>query len=258
MSENDFSRDPFAILRTAGQAAALPPVDAVRRRGRRRQLRARAGYALTTVALVAGGSSLALATGGHHSPGPGEGLTMTAATDHSTDAPSPSRDVTPTAAPTVSASSTTTASPPSTPPGGDSSTASSTSSGAPSAHLEVVFTRTSPDGSNQLTWRATVTGTVPRLYVSKQADPTSYGYIPGGAQIKSTRVFVDGQIVDGSDGGQMQCKDGAPLVQLAEGPFVRGGAHGGPVVLSPGTHRVVFVANACTVSAQDEFTVTVK
>jgi hypothetical protein len=56
----------------------------------------------------------------------------------------------------------------------------------------------------------------------------------------------------------MHCKDGAPLVQLADGPFVRGGANGGPLVLSPGTHRVVFVANACTVSAQDEFTVTVK
>ena len=255
---DDFPQDPFEILRTAGQSAQVPSVAAVRQLGRRRQVRARAGYALTTVALITGGSSIAVAVGDNRTPSPSGRESTIVATAPSSHAPSPSLTPSPTRTPTVTSSPTTTASSPSSPSGTDPSSSSASSSGAPSAHLTVVFTRTSPDGSRQLTWSAAVTGTVPRLYVRQQGNATSYGYVAGGAQIRNTRVFVDGQEVDGSDGGDMQCRDGAPLVQLVEGPFVRGGANGGPLVLSAGTHRVVFVANACTVSAQDEFTVTVK
>jgi hypothetical protein len=122
--------------------------------------------------------------------------------------------------------------------------------------MRVVLTRTSPDGSRRLKWTATVTGLVPQLYRSKQANPSDNGYVAGAKQLLGMTLYVDGTEREGYLAGPTRCRAGAPLVQLAQSDGRLGVDN--QVTLSPGTHHVVLVANACTVSAQDEFTVTVK
>jgi hypothetical protein len=259
--------DPFRAVRDAARIALLPSAESVRRRGRRRQLRARAaGVAFVAVVIGAGGTVAAASSHGSlgrgTNPATGVSTTSSAPSTAATSDPAPTRSGVPTLGLPTPDSGASTAQ--ATSPAGMSSSdpLPSTSLGAtPSAvaHLTATVHVVSAAGVSPVRLTFDVSGLVGQLY-NRGPAATGDRWIPGTEQVQSTRVAVDGSQVGGSDGGDMGCHSGATLVRttihFADGSLVA------PLTLAPGRHVINFTANACTsdgpLVATDSVTVTIQ
>jgi len=97
-----------------------------------------------------------------------------------------------------------------------------------------VSARSRSDGRVALTY--TVRGISSRYQTWGTDDP-----VPVDAGPRNTRVFLDGRMVGGSDGGAITCREGTELQRYRERwPWSRL-----PVVVAAGRHRVVVKAPYC-------------
>ena len=106
--------------------------------------------------------------------------------------------------------------------------------------LHIALTITSPAGSRDVTYQAVVTGTVWQAH-TRSGQPIKGS---GKEQITGTTVRVDGAHVGGSDGGDVVC------VKKALVPERSTWTSAAPIVLTPGTHQLVFQIRSCLLIAE--------